>query len=70
MENSNSDSTYSYSYANNKKGGEGAKVTRVKQPHPVRNAVLVVVALLLFIVLSTSIGARCCRSPGREYVHR
>ncbi|MDE7298184.1 MAG: protease modulator HflC [Lachnospiraceae bacterium] len=55
MENSNSDSTYSYSYANNKKGGEGAKVTRVKQPHPVRNAVLVAAALLLLIVLSASV---------------
>ena len=55
MENSGSNSTYSYSYVNHDKSAGNGKAVRVKRPHPVRNAVLIAAAVLLLAVLQMSL---------------
>lgn len=44
----NSNSTYSYSYTNN--GNNNDNVTRIRKPHPVRNALIIVAVVLLLII--------------------
>lgn len=44
----NSNSTYSYSYTNN--GNNNDNVTRIRKPHPVRNTLIIVAAVLLLII--------------------
>lgn len=61
------DSTYSYSYVDNKQEngdhGNGGKAQRIKRPHPVRNTLLVV-ALILLVALSDMI---CVVTKEDEY---